>query len=73
MAKKVDPKLCDIPVEGSLGLLALGAVGILAWKKKQKETAYVVPHSNFIKKRPEELKAQDKKKTDPAEKENKKK
>ena len=23
----------DIPVEGSLGLLALGAVGIMEWKK----------------------------------------
>ena len=23
----------DIPVEGSLGLLALGAVGIIEWKK----------------------------------------
>jgi hypothetical protein len=26
----------DIPVEGSLGLLALGAVGIKAWREKRK-------------------------------------
>ncbi len=25
----------DIPVEGSLGLLALGARGLLAWRKKR--------------------------------------
>lgn len=27
----------EIPAEGSLGLLALGAVGILAWRKKREE------------------------------------
>lgn len=27
----------DIPVEGSLGLLALGAVGLKAWRKKRDE------------------------------------
>ena len=27
----------DVPVEGSLGLLALGAVGLAAWRKKRKE------------------------------------
>ena len=27
----------SIPYEGSLGILALGAVGILAWRKKRQE------------------------------------
>ena len=27
----------EIPVEGSLGLLALGAVGLHAWRKKRDE------------------------------------
>jgi hypothetical protein len=27
----------EIPVDGSLGLLALGAVGIKAWRKKRDE------------------------------------
>jgi len=27
----------DIPVEGSLGLLALGAVGLQAWRRKRAE------------------------------------
>jgi len=27
----------EIPYDGSLGLLALGAVGIKAWKKKREE------------------------------------
>lgn len=27
----------EIPTDGSLGLLALGAVGIKAWRKKRKE------------------------------------
>ena len=27
----------DIPIEGSLGLLALGAVGLTAWRKKREE------------------------------------
>ncbi|MBN2103240.1 hypothetical protein JW835_04280 [bacterium] len=26
-----------IPYEGSLGILALGAMGLLAWRKKRKE------------------------------------
>ena len=29
----------EIPVEGSLGLLAYGAQGIKAWRKKRKEVA----------------------------------
>ena len=70
MAKNVDPKPFDIPLEGSLGLLALGAVGVLAWKKKRKETGYVIPHNNFIKKKPEELKAGTNKKADKTKKKN---
>ena len=31
-------KSFDVPVEGSLGLLALGAAGLLAWRKKRKES-----------------------------------
>ncbi len=30
----------DVPVEGSLGLLALGYQGLVAWRAKRKETAY---------------------------------
>lgn len=33
--KKVVPY--DVPVEGSLGLLALGAAGIKAWREKRDE------------------------------------
>lgn len=29
-------KKFDVPVEGSLGLLALGAAGLAAWRKKRK-------------------------------------
>ncbi len=32
-----DGKEADIPVEGSLGLLALGAVGLQAWRMKRQE------------------------------------
>ncbi len=38
----------EIPVEGSLGLLALGAVGIRAWRKKQKEVGYKNPNENMF-------------------------
>jgi len=31
-----DGREFEIPVEGSLGLLALGAVGIQAWRRKQR-------------------------------------
>ena len=34
------PKVGDeynVPVEGSLGLLALGAVGLIAWREKRTE------------------------------------
>ncbi len=32
-----DSILAEIPANGSLGLLALGAVGIKAWRKKREE------------------------------------
>ena len=33
MKKSKSPIPYEIPVEGSLGLLALGAVGIMEWRK----------------------------------------
>ena len=33
----------DIPVEGSLGILALGAQGIKAWRAKKKEAGLWPP------------------------------
>jgi hypothetical protein len=50
----------EAPVEGSLGLLALGAVGIQAWRKKQREHNYKNPNENVI----VEKKEEDKKKKD---------
>jgi hypothetical protein len=37
--KKIESKdgTFDIPPDGSLGLLALGAVGLKAWRKKREE------------------------------------
>jgi hypothetical protein len=35
--KKKTHDTIEIPVEGSLGLLALGAVGLKAWRKKREE------------------------------------
>jgi uncharacterized membrane protein YebE (DUF533 family) len=35
--KKGEVPKFEIPIEGSLGLLALGAVGYIAWKKKKEE------------------------------------
>jgi len=55
-----DGKEFEIPVEGSLGLLALGAVGINAWRKKQREMIYKNPNENVI----VEKKEEDKKKKD---------
>lgn len=43
-----DGKEFKVPVEGSLGLLALGAVGIQAWRKKQREMNYINPNENVI-------------------------
>ncbi|MFA6617725.1 MAG: hypothetical protein WCT23_01475 [Candidatus Neomarinimicrobiota bacterium] len=53
MPKKNNSQFQDIPLEGSLGLLALGAVGIRAWKKKREESAFVNENKNFIKVKPE--------------------
>lgn len=36
-AIKIGNRLFKIPPEGSLGLLALGSVGVRAWKKAKKE------------------------------------
>lgn len=33
----------DIPIEGSLGILAYGASAVLAWKKKRQENGWVPP------------------------------
>jgi hypothetical protein len=40
--KKSDrpPGAFEIPPEGSLGLLALGAVGLFAWRKVRKESGF---------------------------------
>ena len=52
-----DGKEFVVPVEGSLGLLALGAVGIQAWRKKQREQNYKNPNENvFIEKKEDEKK-----------------
>lgn len=37
--KTPDGKAYEIPVEGSLGLLALGYVGLMAWRAKKIEVA----------------------------------
>jgi|GEM_PF-862278 len=55
-----EEKEFEVPVEGSLGLLALGAVGIQAWRKKQREMNYKNPNENVI----VEKKEEDKKKKD---------
>ncbi len=65
-------KETTVPVEGSLGLLALGAVGIRAWKERRKEVGYINLNTNFIKKKPEGLKAEANKKTQVQGKEDKK-
>jgi hypothetical protein len=33
----------DLPLEGSLGVLALGAAGVLAWKRKRQEAGWTPP------------------------------
>lgn len=33
----------DLPIEGSLGILAYGASAVLAWKKKRAENGWVPP------------------------------
>lgn len=39
----------SIPVEGSLGLLALGAVGLKAWREAKKEAGIIHSFNNSIK------------------------
>ncbi|MBN2016914.1 MAG: hypothetical protein JW794_02080 [Candidatus Cloacimonetes bacterium] len=51
-----DGKEFEVPVEGSLGLLALGAVGIQAWRKKQREMNYKNPNENVIVEKKEQKK-----------------
>jgi len=53
---KKDGEEFEIPPEGSLGLLALGAVGIQLWRKKQREVNYKNPNENVIIKKKEEKK-----------------
>lgn len=31
----------DVPIEGSLGLLALGYIGLIAWRKKRREAKQI--------------------------------
>ena len=38
-AEQTQSHVIEIPVEGSLGLLALGARGIIAWREKRAEVA----------------------------------
>lgn len=35
--KTLDGKVYEVPVEGSLGLLALGYVGVMKWREKIRE------------------------------------
>lgn len=35
--KNSDGEKFEVPAEGSLGLLALGAIGLIAWREKRKE------------------------------------
>ncbi len=35
--KTLDGKAYDVPIEGSLGLLALGYVGVMLWREKIRE------------------------------------
>ncbi len=38
----------DVPVEGSLGLLAIGDIGLLAWRLKKKENASINKRNQII-------------------------
>lgn len=38
--KDENGKPFDIPVDGSLGLLALGHLGLMAWRNKRKEAGF---------------------------------
>ena len=44
----------SITVEGSLGILALGAVGVMAWRKKRMETGWQPPIPDIKEEKPNE-------------------
>ncbi|MCH8902926.1 MAG: PEP-CTERM sorting domain-containing protein [Bacteroidetes bacterium] len=50
--KNEDGTTYDVPEKGSLGLLALGAVGLAAWRRKRKVVPVPIPR----KKSPEKKK-----------------
>ena len=50
----------DITVDGSLGLLALGARGVKAWRERREEEGYVIKNSNKVKKKKKENAAEEK-------------
>ncbi len=50
MSNEFQAHTYEVPVEGSLGVLALGAVGILAWREKQKKEGYINPNENLFEK-----------------------
>ncbi len=54
-----DGKKFDIPAEGSLGLLALGAAGVQLWRKKQREVNYKNPNENVIIEKKDKKKEED--------------
>jgi hypothetical protein len=41
-AEKGLPLPYEVTIEGSLGLLALGAVGVIAWRKKKEEQKHTI-------------------------------
>ncbi|MFK7904897.1 MAG: hypothetical protein AB8B69_07225 [Chitinophagales bacterium] len=46
--KKTDGAPYDVPVEGSMGLLALGFQGLKVWRAKRKEMNYNFSEHLFI-------------------------
>lgn len=44
----IDGKPFEIPLEGSLGLLALGATGVLAWRRKREASGYRIQNTNIV-------------------------
>ncbi len=49
----IDGKPCEIPLEGSLGVLALGATGIQAWRKRREEAGYIIQNTNIFQQKPD--------------------
>ena len=45
---KMDGTPFEVPVEGSMGLLALGFQGLMAWRAKRKEANYNFSEHLFI-------------------------